>query len=172
MMKLDSRCVVLLAALSVAGCTSGRLGAPAGEVVRYMARPPASTVPAPADGTYALFQNPDKPPLFVFDLRAGQPVGFRRGEEGGLDAVVGDQPPFPLDNGSRYSWKRQVAANSSAADSAGGSVQTVDRAAQAKVALDAAERDMARSQLRYDAATRRLESARQNLAAATSQEAQ
>ncbi len=164
--------LLLVTIVAATGCASGRLGAPAGEVVRYMARPPVRTVPAPADGSYALFGDPNAPPLFVFDLTAGQPVGFRKGEMGNLYAVAGEQPPFPLNGGERYSWKRQADAGPSSTGSAGGgsagggSVQRVDRGAQAQVALDAAERDYAAEQVRLDASRRRLDAARANLKAA------
>ena len=170
-MKIPIASILVACSLGIAGCASGRLGAPAGEVVRYMARPPVRTVPAPADGAYALFGDPNAPPLFVFDLTAGQLVGFRKGDQGNLYAVAGEQPPFPLNGGERYSWKRQADAGPSNTGSAGGgsgggSVQRVDRGAQAQVALDAAERDYAAEQVRLDASRRRLDAARANLKAA------
>ena len=160
--------ILIALGLLLTGCTSGRLGAPAGEVVRYMARPPVSVVPAPATGAYALYGDPNQPPLFIFDLSAGQSVGFRKGNEGMLYGVAGEQPPFPLNGGQRYSWKRQAAAGSASAGSnnLGAPVQTVDRKAQAQIALDAAKRNYAEAQVQVDASRRRLEAAQANLSAA------
>ena len=148
---ISAACVLL----AVSGCSALR---PKGEVARYMARPPVSATDAPAAGAYALYQDPDDPPLYVVDLAAGDRVGFERRDDGdarSVYAVAGDEPPIPLDSGRRYSWKRQPA------DPGDGAASSPAARAQADAALDAARRDYDRSERDLAAARRRLDSAQE-----------
>ena len=159
-------CIVpaALALATTAGCSSLR---PRGEVVRYMARPPASAVAAPSGGAYALYQDPDDPPLYIVDLGAGDRVGFERVETGGggrdLYAVAGGEGAIPLEGGKRYSWRRQASAGGAGtpAEGAADPAASAEARAQADAALDAARRDFDRAERDLAAAKRRLESAQE-----------
>lgn len=151
---------ILIAAAAV-GCR------PEGEVVRYMARPPAKVRPAPQDGTYLLFPGINDPAILVEELRAGEPIGFRLIDtpQGGraLVAVVGDDQTMRLDRGERYAWMLQsqmqnmpaapgVEADATAAE---------QRLAAARRALEQAQAELERAQQSYTAAQRRFEEAQQ-----------
>lgn len=94
----------LVAALPLlaGGCYSDR-----GEVLRtYERGGPAHVMLAPDDGTYALYRKDDlSSPRRTVQLHRGQPLGFKKYQDGTVAAVAGDRE-FPIGN-SDYVWKRQ-----------------------------------------------------------------
>jgi hypothetical protein len=151
--------LTLLALTVLTGCR------PKGEVVRYMARPPASVVRAPADGTYMLYPGVDDPPILVEDLNAGDPVGFtleKTPAGARLYAVVGQDRSFNLERGERYAWMLQQNMDRRAMPTnVQGSSPTDQRLEAAQRAYEAAEQQLKTAQANYEAAQRRLEQAQQ-----------
>lgn len=143
-------CLVLIAG----GCR------PKGEVVRYMARPPAVTRPAPQDGTYLLYPGVNKPPVLAEELKAGEPVGFAYEDTAygrRIMAVAGDRTRIPLASGERYQWMLE----SGEADAPKTVAVANDRRLEiAERAFQQAEDDLKSAQANYDAAKRRLDEAR------------
>lgn len=88
--------------LLAAGCYSDR-----GEVLRAYERDgPAQVMLAPDDGTYALYRKGDlSTPRRTVKLRRGQPLGFRKYQDGTVAAVAGDRE-FPIGN-TDFVWKRK-----------------------------------------------------------------
>lgn len=151
--------LVLLGAAAV-GCR------PQGEVVRYMARPPASVIRAPENGTYLLYPGTDDPPILIEDLRAGDPVGFtleKTPAGARLFAVVGDDRSFNLERGERYAWMLQQRMNSRAMPTraAGNSIADQRREA-AQRAYEAAAQQLETAQRNFEAAQRRLAESKQD----------
>ncbi|MCC6239103.1 MAG: hypothetical protein IT448_02215 [Phycisphaerales bacterium] len=149
--------VLVLLGLGAVGCR------PQGEIVRYMARPPASTVKAPQDGTYLLYPGTNDPPILVEDLKAGDPIGFTIQQTAAgkrLFAVVGQDQSFNLERGERYAWMLQGRMNPKSlpgADEAGGPDK--QRLNSAQRAYDAAAQQLKSAQQNFEAAQRRLEEA-------------
>lgn len=149
----------ILIAAAAAGCR------PAGEVVRYMGRPPAVVRTAPEDGTYMLFPGIDDPAILVEELRVGDPIGFRLVEspQGGkvLVAVVGDDQTMRLDRGERYAWMLQSKMrNMPMPPDVGQDADAArQRLAAARRALQQAEEDLERAKQSHAAAQRRFEEA-------------
>lgn len=144
---------LLFLAATTVGCR------PKGEVVRYMARPPAVTRPAPQDGTYLLYPGVDQPPVMAEPLRAGEPVGFEYEDTAygrRIMAVAGDRTRIPLASGERYAWKLESAEEGAPRTTAAAN----DRRRQiAERAFKQAGEDLAAAQANFEAAKRRLEQA-------------
>lgn len=153
--------IVMLAAVAVVavGCR------PKGEVVRYMARPPAKVVNAPQDGTYLLYPGINDPAILVEDLQAGDPIGFNLVEnpQGGrwLVAVVGEDQSLRLDRGERYAWMLQGAMDQSIKPDGVSSPADLDqqRLKAARRAYEQARAELDRAQENHAAAERRLQEA-------------
>ena len=65
---------------------------------------------APADGDYSLYNKfGDTQPLHSVPVQAGDPIGFRTGRTGQIDAIAGDDE-WTLSDGD-YIWKRDDPEN-------------------------------------------------------------
>ncbi len=153
--------IVMLSVVALIGCR------PKGEVVRYMARPPAKVVSAPEDGTYLLYPGINDPAILVEELRAGDPVGFRLVDnpQGGrsLVAVVGEDQSLRLDRGERYAWMLQHRMDQSSQPDGVAAGKDVRRQRQeaAQRAYEQAKAELERAQKNFEAAERRLKEAQQ-----------
>ncbi len=131
-----------------------------------MARPPASVVRAPEDGTYILYPGVDDPPILIDDLKAGDPIGFtleKTTAGSRLYAVVGDDRSFNLERGERYAWMLQHRMEPRAMPSGvRGATPQQQRREAAQRAYDAAERQLKIAQQNFEAAKRRLEQVQQS----------
>lgn len=150
MTRLTTLAFLLFLAAITVGCR------PKGEVVRYMARPPAITRPAPQDGTYLLYPGVDQPPVMAEPLSAGEPVGFEYENTAygrRIVAVAGERTRIPLASGERYAWKLESAEEGAPRNSAAAN----DRRRQiAERAFRQAEEDLAAAQANFEAARHRL----------------
>jgi hypothetical protein len=154
---LNRAILLILSAGLILGCR------PKGEIVRYMARPPATVTRAPADGTYVLYPGVDDPPILVEDLQAGDPVGFtleKTPAGARLFAVAGGDRSFNLERGERYAWMLQQKMDSRAMPThvKGGTPADV-RLEAARRAYEAAEQQLRTAQDNFEAARRRLQQA-------------
>lgn len=153
------RFFALLCVVMLAGCR------PAGEVVRYMARPPASIRPVPADGVYLLYPGTDDPAVLVEDLKAGEPIGFTFVDSPAgrkLYAVAGDDRSFLLDRGERYAWMQQAKMKKSQTDSADLSTAGAQRQRAAERGLKAAQEQFDAAEKNLAAAKRRVEESKKS----------